>query len=178
MSSEMDSSRDAATRPSDDIRPEQIGGGAMADAHPGAGTFAERLRTARETIRRPDGKMHTLEEIAEGVRTYTGDTCSKQYIGDLLSGKYTAPTQPKIEGIAHFFGLPPGYFFNSELSEQMQDDLKLGAALRAAGIRGLAARMLEVDPAKRETVMQMLNEIHRHEDVPHSSEPAQNSPDQ
>jgi transcriptional regulator with XRE-family HTH domain len=150
----------------------------VADAHPSAGTFAERLTTARETIRRPDGKIHTLEEIAEGVRVYTGDTCSKQYIGDLLSGKYTAPTRLKIEGIAHFFGLPPGYFFNDKLSEQMQEDLKLGAALREAGVRGLAARMLEVDPAKRETVLQMLNEIHRREDVPRSGDPAGNGVDQ
>jgi transcriptional regulator with XRE-family HTH domain len=151
---------------------------AVADAQPSSGTFAERLTTARETIRRPDGKMHTLEEIAEGVRTYTGDTCSKQYIGDLLSGKYTAPTRHKIEGIAHFFGLPPGYFFNDKLSEQMQEDLKLGAALREAGVRGLAARMLEVDPAKRETVLRMLNEIHHREDIPHTGDSAQNGNDQ
>lgn len=140
----------------------------MADRHPNAGTFAERLTTARETIRRPDGRMHTLEEIAEGVRSYTGDTCSKQYIGDLLSGKYTAPTQPKIEGIAHFFGLPPGYFFNDELSAQMQEDLKLGAALRTAGVHGLAARMLEVDGSKRDALLRMLNEIQ--EDVARSGD--------
>jgi transcriptional regulator with XRE-family HTH domain len=134
-------------------------------------SFAERLITARETIRRPDGRMYTLEEIAEGVRTHTGDTCSKQYIGDLLSGKYTAPTRTKIEGLAHFFGLPPGYFFNDELSARMQEDLKLGAALREAGVRGLAARMLEVDPEKRELLMKMLNEIQQREGVARSGEP-------
>lgn len=142
----------------------------MTDRHPNAGTFAERLTTAREAIRRPDGKMHTLEEIAEGVRSYTGDTCSKQYIGDLLSGKYTAPTHTKIEGLAHFFGLPPGYFFNDDLSTQMQEDLKLGAALRDAGVHGLAARMLEVDVTKREALMRILNEIQNREDIAQSGE--------
>jgi transcriptional regulator with XRE-family HTH domain len=150
----------------------------VTDGHPHAGTFAARLATARETIRRPDGKVYTLEEIAEGVRTYTGDTCSKQYIGDLLSGKYTAPTKPKIEGIAHVFGLPPSYFFNDALSEQMQEDLKLGAALREAGIRRLAARMLEVEPAGRETLREMLNEIHHRETVARSGDPDQNASDQ
>lgn len=145
----------------------------MTDRPPNAGTFAERLTTARETIRRPDGKMHTLEEIAEGVRSYTGDTCSKQYIGDLLSGKYTAPTHTKIEGLAHFFGLPPGYFFNDEQSAQMQEDLKLGAALRTAGVHSLAARMLEVDPGKRDALLRMLNEIQDREDVARSSDPDQ-----
>jgi transcriptional regulator with XRE-family HTH domain len=135
----------------------------VTNGHPQAGTFAERLTTARETIRRQDGKTYTLEEIAEGVRAYTGDTCSKQYIGDLLSGKYTAPTKPKIEGIAHVFGLPPSYFFNDALSEQIQEDLKLGAALREAGIRGLAARMLEVDPNSRDTLKKILNEIQHRE---------------
>ena len=131
----------------------------MTQGHPAPGTFAERLTTARDTIRRPDGKRYTLEEIAAGVRAHTGDTCSKQYIGDLLSGKYTAPSQRKIEGIAKVFGLPPGYFFNDELSEQMQEDLKLGAAIRQAGIRVLAARMLEVDPAQRGTLLRIFEEI-------------------
>lgn len=135
----------------------------MAEAQPAPGTFAERLTTARDTIRRPDGKRYTLEEIAAGVRTHTGDTCSKQYIGDLLSGKYRAPSQRKIEGIAKVFGLPPGYFFNDEQAAQMQEDLKLGAAIREAGIRGLAARMLEVDPAKRATLLRMFDEITRRE---------------
>lgn len=150
----------------------------MADTYPQPGTFTERLTTARETIRRPDGKMYTLEEIAEGVRCYTGDTCSKQYIGDLLSGKYTAPTQPKIEGIAHFFGLPPSYFFNDALSRQMQEDLRLGAALREAGVHGLAARMLDVDPANRDAVLKMLNEIQRRGDVAQSGDSDQKASDQ
>lgn len=138
-----------------------------------AGSFADRLITARETIRRPDGKMYTLEEIAAGVRAHTGDTCSKQYIGDLLSGKYTAPTRTKIEGLANFFGLPPGYFFDDESSAQMQEDLKLGAALRAAGVQGLAARMLAVGPEKRELLGKMLNEIQRRENVAHLGDPGQ-----
>jgi transcriptional regulator with XRE-family HTH domain len=141
-------------------------------------SFADRLNTARETITRPDGKLYTLEEIAEGVRTYTGDTCSKQYIGDLLSGKYTAPTRTKIEGLAHFFGLPPGYFFNDEISERMQEDLKLGAALRKAGVRGLAARMLEVGPEQQDMLTKMLNEIQQREGVTHSGDPDQDQPDQ
>lgn len=178
MSSEMDRHRqqspDRVTTTGDD-RSEVS---AVAEAHSSAGTFAERLTTARETIRRADGKMHTLEEIAEGVRTYTGDTCSKQYIGDLLSGKYTAPTRTKIEGLANFFGLPPGYFFNDGLSAQMQEDLKLGAALREAGVRGLATRMLEVDPAKRETIIKMLNEIHQTDDVAHTGDTDQKPADQ
>lgn len=157
MSSEMDNGQ---RRPHDRV----TGAGAVTNERdPGAGTFAERLATARESIRRPDGKVYTLEEIAEGVRVYTGDTCSKQYIGDLLSGKYTAPTKPKIEGIAHVFGLPPSYFFNDELSMQMQEDLKLGAALRQAGVQGIAARMLDVDPAGRDTLLKILNEIQQRE---------------
>lgn len=150
----------------------------MAGTHPQPGSFTEKLTTAREAIRRPDGKMYTLEDIAEGVRTYTGDTCSKQYIGDLLSGKYTAPTQPKIEGIAHFFGLPPSYFFNDALSRQMQEDLKLGAALREAGVQGIAARMLEVDPAGREALLKMLNEIQQREEVARSGDSTPKPPDQ
>lgn len=150
----------------------------MTDGHPPAGTFAERLKTARDTIRRPDGRIYTLEEIAEGVRSHTGDTCSKQYIGDLLSGKYTAPTKGKIEGIAHVFGLPPSYFFNDALSVQMQEDLKLGAALREAGVRGLAARMLDVEPNNRETLMKILNEIQDRESAARSGESGPESPDQ
>lgn len=150
----------------------------MVGGHPQPGSFAEKLTTAREAIRRPDGKMYTLEEIAEGVRSYTGDTCSKQYIGDLLSGKYTAPTQPKIEGLAHFLGLPPSYFFNDVLSRQMQEDLRLGAALREAGVQGIAARMLDVDPANRDVLMRMLNEIQQRDNLARSGDSTQKPSDQ
>jgi transcriptional regulator with XRE-family HTH domain len=150
----------------------------VAEAQPAPGTFAERLATARDSIRRPDGKRYTLEEIAAGVRAHTGDTCSKQYIGDLLSGKYTAPSQRKIEGIAKVFGLPPGYFFNDEHSAQMQEDLKLGAAIREAGIQSLAARMLEVDPGKRGTLLRMFEEITRREALAQQSDSAEEAADQ
>jgi transcriptional regulator with XRE-family HTH domain len=173
MSSEMDTGQAA---PPDRVTARRFD--EVAGTGPRAGTFTERLITARESIRRPDGKMYTLEEIAEGVRSYTGDTCSKQYIGDLLSGKYTAPTQPKIEGIAHFFGLPPSYFFNDPLSVQMEEDLKLGAALREAGVHGIAARMLEVDPAKRNALMEILNEIQNREHVAQSGDSQQGGSDQ
>jgi transcriptional regulator with XRE-family HTH domain len=121
-------------------------------------SFAHRLRTLRETIRRPDGSRYSLEDMAAGVREYTGDSCSKQYVSLLLSGKSEAPSQLKIEGLASFFGVPAAYFFDDRLSKQMQEDLRLGAAMREAGIRGVAARML-TEPALREAVLEAAKRI-------------------
>jgi hypothetical protein len=44
------------------------------------------------------------------------------------------------------------------LSKQMQEDLRLGAAMREAGIRGVAARML-TEPALREAVLEAAKRI-------------------
>lgn len=150
----------------------------MAEASGDSNTFAAKLATLRDTIRRPDGKRYTLDQIAAACRDYTGDTFSKQYVSDLLSGKYTAPTQPKIEALANFFGVPAAYFFNDALSVQMQEDLRLGAAIRVAGVRGLAARMLEFDSASRETLTRMLEKIAESEDVARPGDVPEDGPEQ
>lgn len=134
-----------------------------------AGTFADKLRLLRETIKRPDkdgkpgSREYSLEDIARGVREHTGATCSKQYVKNLLDGIATNPSLVVIEGLARHFDVPTNYFFDEVASAQMQDDLRLAAMLRETGVRALALRAVNLAPDDRASVLRLIEEIQQRE---------------
>lgn len=140
-------------------------------------TFADTLTALRETIKRPDGKRYTLEDIASSVRSYTGDSCSKQYIAQLLDGTYDNPTLTKLAGIAHHFQVPVDIFFNADTRNEVLTDLRLAAALREAGVREVQLRaLLDMAPENRAKVLTFIEEIARRETAARARTPQPDEP--
>ncbi|WP_324668647.1 tetratricopeptide repeat protein [Geochorda subterranea] len=69
-------------------------------------TVSEKIAHLFRTVRRPDGKPWTLQDVASA----TG--LSVSYIWRLRSGKATNPTKAVLERLSAVFGVPVGYFMD------------------------------------------------------------------
>ncbi|WP_410646314.1 hypothetical protein [Amycolatopsis sp. cmx-4-54] len=99
------------------------------------GTFGQRLQHLRYQYgqERGNGKLPSLEQIAEHVRKYTGRSCTDKYIAQLLNDREPhGLAKDKIEALAAFFKVSPAFFFDDEKSRADQQKLEAQGALLSA----------------------------------------------
>lgn len=70
-------------------------------------TLAEKLRHLFATTTKPDGTEFTPGEVQE----LTGGAITSSYLYKLLSGEAINPSMRKIQALADFFEVDPGFFF-------------------------------------------------------------------
>ncbi|MFJ6791454.1 helix-turn-helix domain-containing protein [Streptomyces angustmyceticus] len=103
-------------------------------------SFQERLVFLRETRRKPDGKMYTLDEIGAGAGISHGQ------VGYLLNGKRKSPGLDVTRKLEKFFEVEPGFFTATERQalyralQSTHEQLTHLALLRGKGINRLAMR--------------------------------------
>lgn len=123
-----------------------------------ADDLAARLDHLFATVRHPDGRPFSHEEVAAGLRDAGGPTISATYLWQLRKGQRTNPRMSHLEALARFFAVDPAYFFPGELGEHMAAELEFVAALRDPYIRRLAHVADRLTPASR----QLLEETSEH----------------
>lgn len=106
---------------------------------PAANPLAERLDRLFDTVRRPDGKIYSLREVADGV-TATGEPISHAYVGQLRKGQRSDPSLGHLRGLARFFGVPVEYFTSTQVAAEVDKELDLAAALQQMRARTVALR--------------------------------------
>lgn len=126
-------------------------------------TLAERLNALFDMVRRPDGKAHTNEELAEWCRKHNGEPFSRAYVSQLRKGERTNPTKRNLEALASFFDVSPVYFFDDKRSEQIRAELELLGALRDSTVRQLALRASNLSPEGLGTLTDMVEAIGKRE---------------
>src|SRR4051795_2991213 len=92
------------------------------------------------TVRPRGGGEYSFEDVAEAIRAKGGPTISATYLWQLRKGKRDNPTKRHLEALAGFFGVPPAYFFDDEVTARIDAELELLAALRDASVRRVALR--------------------------------------
>ncbi|MFE1173942.1 helix-turn-helix domain-containing protein [Streptomyces sp. NPDC058773] len=103
-------------------------------------SFQNRLVFLRETRRKPDGKMYTLDEIGAGAGISHGQ------VGYLLNGKRKSPGLDVTRKLEKFFEVEPGFFTATERQalyralQSTHEQLTHLALLRGKGINRLAMR--------------------------------------
>lgn len=103
-------------------------------------SFQDRLVFLRETRRKPDGKMYTLDEIGAGAGISHGQ------VGYLLNGKRKSPGLDVTRKLEKFFEVEPGFFTATERQalyralQSTHEQLTHLALLRGKGIDRLAMR--------------------------------------
>ncbi|MFI5520829.1 helix-turn-helix domain-containing protein [Streptomyces platensis] len=103
-------------------------------------SFQDRLVFLRETRRKPDGKMYTLDEIGAGAGISHGQ------VGYLLNGKRKSPGLDVTRKLEKFFEVEPGFFTATERQalyralQSTYEQLTHLALLRGKGINRLAMR--------------------------------------
>ena len=104
-----------------------------------AGELADRLNRLFDRIRKPDGSVFSLREVAD-ASTAAGEPISHAYIGQLRTGRKNDPALSHLRALAKFFGVPVEYFTCAELAAEVDRELDLAAALRQVRARTVALR--------------------------------------
>ncbi|NAZ84572.1 helix-turn-helix domain-containing protein [Kineococcus indalonis] len=166
-------------RPGAGERPGGAGGGApppvVHQRSEVTSSVAAKLEELFERSRTPQGTARTVEEVARRCAEL-GYEVSACYLEDLRNGVRDNPSVKALEGIAKAFGVHVSFFFSAPAemaSEQdaAQADRALEEAMKDEGIREIALRSSELDPAGRRILAAMLRElsdvkITRHEPTP------------
>lgn len=100
-----------------------------------ADAIAAKIEYLFNTVRRPDGREYTYDEIERG----THGRVSRSYVWKLRNGRSQNPSLDVIEALAEFFHVPPEFFFSLDNDAE---DAQRDAALVAALLHDPAARRL------------------------------------
>ena len=136
---------------------------------PSGATLADRLNHLFATITPPGRGPYTNQEVAAGIRE-AGTEISAQYISLLRRGERDNPTLKHLEALARFFGVPPAYFFDEETTRRVDEELAALAALREAGVRGVALRAAGLSPKGLDAVHAIIEQVRRLEGLAPSGE--------
>ncbi|MFE9533343.1 hypothetical protein [Streptomyces sp. NPDC006691] len=85
-------------------------------------------------VMHPRGReTYTSHEVAESITAH-GVKIAAAQVEQLRHGTWTSPSPEQLDALAHFFGVPVGYFVNDEVASQVSADLNLVETLKSQGI--------------------------------------------
>lgn len=123
---------------------------------------------ARHTSR--SGHEYSNEQVAAAIAE-NGVTISQSYIWQLRKGKKDNPTFKHLQALAGFFGVPVSYFFDDEVTDRVNEQLKslqdeqtrLNQLAAGSDAQLMAMRAGELSPDRRRLVMELLDVVYRQE---------------
>jgi transcriptional regulator with XRE-family HTH domain len=129
-------------------------------------TFAEKLDHLFKTVRPASGGERSYGEVAEGLARLGGPRVSANYIWQLRTGARDNPSKRHIEALAEYFGVPPTYFFDDDLTMRVNAELDLLASLRDSGVREIALRSRGLSADSQRLLQAMIEQARRAEGLP------------
>ncbi|MDP9951692.1 MULTISPECIES: helix-turn-helix domain-containing protein [Streptomyces] len=132
-------------------------------------TLADKLNHLFQVVV-PSGRgVYGNEEVAQKI-TEAGVPISSSYIWLLRKGQRDNPTMRHLEGLAKFFGVPPAYFFDDEVTGQVDKQLELLHAMQDSRVRSLALRAEGLSAASLDALLALVHEVRRMNELPPKGE--------
>lgn len=132
-------------------------------------TLADVIELLFDTIRRPDGSRHSMDDAAQFCTAwladkYGGPAFSKQHLAQLRAGDQPDPTIRRMEALAAFFDVDPVIFaLRSERSHEIRESLALvreyADVIDGAGIQALAMRHGRITAGDRSKIIEHLRAL-------------------
>ncbi|MGG8409547.1 helix-turn-helix domain-containing protein [Streptomyces sp. 12297] len=113
---------------------------------------------------------YTTEEVARAI-TSAGVPISGSYIWLLRKGQRDNPTLRHVEGLAKFFGVPPAYFFDDQVTDKVNGELSLLTALREAQVQRVALRTAGLSQKSLKSISEVIERVRELEGL--SEEPTE-----
>jgi transcriptional regulator with XRE-family HTH domain len=132
---------------------------------PAARTLADKLNHLFETVIPPDRGPYSSEEVARAI-TDGGVPISGSYIWLLRRGQRDNPTLRHLEGLARFFGVPPAYFFDDRVAEEVNAELRLLVALRDSHVQRVALRSAGLSAQSLNSIAEVIERVRELEGLP------------
>ncbi|MFB7053368.1 helix-turn-helix domain-containing protein [Streptomyces vinaceus] len=101
---------------------------------------------------------YSVEEVARAI-TAERIPISGSYIWLLRKGQRDNPTLRHLEGLAQFFGVPPAYFFDDRVTDAVDAELGLLAALRDAKVQHVALRTAGLSEKSLKSITEMIERV-------------------
>ena len=130
--------------------------------------FADKLNHLFAVTKSPEGDEYSNDFAADSI-TAAGTKISGTYVWQLRKRKRDNPTIKHVEGLAKFFGVPVNYFFDDDVTDRVdrqlrelaaeQERLKANAGDQEA--QRIAMRAGELTPDRRQLVMDLLDVVYR-----------------
>jgi transcriptional regulator with XRE-family HTH domain len=118
-----------------------------------AESVADKLNTLIEERWRHLPKPPGNAAIAREIRRETGLSISTGYLWMLRTGQRGNPTGDRLQALAKFFGRPPAYFFDHEVTSE---DMELAACLRQQGVRMIALRAEGLSEQSQRAILELV----------------------
>lgn len=129
-------------------------------------TLAGKIRYLFETVHPPGRGPYSDVEVAAAIEADGVVTMSDSFLYSLRSGRRVNPSLSRLGALAKFFGVDPNFFFDDEVSQAVTEELEFVAALRDAGVMGLATRAAGLSEVSLEQLRQMVEHVRRLEGLP------------
>ena len=136
--------------------------------------LAERIDCLFRTHLSPRGREYTYREAASAMSAHNGISFSSAYLWQLRTGARDNPTIRHIEALARFFAVSPSYFFDEELTELPEPDLRLLAATKHEPSRRVGVSLLGLSEESLDAVLQLTGRLRELEGLPCASGGARN----
>ena len=130
------------------------------------GVIAERLQYLFENKRKPDGKKYSYREAIRAIEASGGASISVGYLSQLVTGVRTNPMMDAVQGLAKFFEVPLSYFDAHTDTADTNEQLKLVAAIRNAGVQDVAMRTIGLPPESVKLILGMIDRVREVEGLP------------
>ena len=140
-------------------------GGVAESGDPPRRSLAEKLDHLFATVHPAKGE-YTHQQVADAILEAGGPTISATYLWQLRNGKRDNPTMRHLEALSMFFGVPPTYFFDDEVTERIDAELELLASLRDASVRQIALRAAGLSKESIGTIVDMIDRVRKLEGLP------------
>ena len=129
-------------------------------------TLAEKTEWLFQNVPGPDGQTYSNARLAMRIEQLcSGFTVTPATIWNIRTGKSDNPSWKVIEGLAKAFGVSPQYFSDDEETDRTQEEMGLLAALRDAGVRGLALRAQGLSPESLQAVRDLIERVRQLEGI-------------
>ncbi|WP_206796995.1 XRE family transcriptional regulator [Amycolatopsis sp. MtRt-6] len=130
--------------------------------------FADKLNHLFAVTKSPEGDEYSNDFAADSI-TVAGTKISGTYIWQLRKRKRDNPTIKHVEGLAKFFGVPVNYFFDDDVTDRVDQQLRdlaaeqerLKANVGDQEAQRIAMRAGELTPDRRQLVMDLLDVVYR-----------------
>ncbi|MET7331043.1 helix-turn-helix domain-containing protein [Nonomuraea sp. NPDC005650] len=133
--------------------------------------LAEKLDYLFHTVREPGRREYSNEEVAAAIARDQDVSISASYIWYLRTGQRDNPTLKHLTALATFFGVPPAYFFDERIRDEVEGELALVVALRDAGVRDVALRASGLSVESLDTITEVIKRVRTLEGLPPRDEP-------
>jgi transcriptional regulator with XRE-family HTH domain len=131
--------------------------------------LAERIDCLFRTHRSPRGREYTYREAASAMSAHDGISFSSAYLWQLRTGAKDNPTIRHIEALARFFDVSPAYFFDDELTDLPEAELRLLAATKHGLPRATATSLVGLSDDSLDAVLRLTGRLRELEGLPCAS---------